>query len=79
VWTTAAVTTAAVVGDLVFQGVTGTSDADGDGRAADAKSGPVKADVHRAALKTSADGGSASLSRRATEPFSLLGVTWTGP
>ncbi|MET9768535.1 N-acetylmuramoyl-L-alanine amidase [Streptomyces sp. NPDC006415] len=79
VWTTAAVTTAAVVGVLVFQGVTGTSGTDGDGRPADAKSGPVKADVHRAALKTSADGGSASLSRRDAEPFSLLGVTWTDP
>ncbi|MFH9267006.1 peptidoglycan recognition protein [Streptomyces sp. NPDC017546] len=78
-WTTAAVTTAAVAGVLVFQGVTGTSDSDRDGRAADAKSAPVKADVHRTALKTSADGGSASLARRDTEPFSLLGVTWTDP
>ncbi|MEI5035459.1 peptidoglycan recognition protein [Streptomyces sp. S1A(2023)] len=79
VWATAAVTTAAVAGVLVFQGVTGTSDADRDGRAADAKSAPVKADVHRTALKTSPDGGSATLARRDTEPFSLLGVTWTDP
>lgn len=79
VWATAAVTTAAVAGVLVFQGVTGASDADRDGRAADAKSAPVEADVHKAALKTSPDGGSASLARRDTEPFSLLGVTWTDP
>ncbi|MFG3409991.1 peptidoglycan recognition protein [Streptomyces sp. NPDC048142] len=79
VWTTAAVTTAAVAGVLVFQGVTGTSDANRDGRASDAKSAPVKAEAHRTALKTSPDGGSASLPRRDTEPFSLLGVTWTDP
>ncbi|MYT77217.1 N-acetylmuramoyl-L-alanine amidase [Streptomyces sp. MnatMP-M77] len=79
VWTTAAVATAAVAGVLVFQGVTGTSGADRDGRAADAKSAPVKSDVHRTALKTSSDGGSASLARRDTAPFSLLGVTWTDP
>ncbi|MFC8621913.1 peptidoglycan recognition protein family protein [Streptomyces anulatus] len=78
-WTTAAVTTAAVAGVLVFQGVTGTSGPDRDGRAADAKSAPVKPDVHRTALKTSPDGDSASLARRDTEPFSLLGVTWTDP
>ncbi|MFJ3966678.1 N-acetylmuramoyl-L-alanine amidase [Streptomyces parvus] len=81
IWTTAAVTTAAVAGVLVFQGVTGTFDTDPgrDGRAADAKSAPVKADVHRTALRTSADGGSASLAPRDTEPFSMLGVTWTDP
>ncbi|NEB83752.1 N-acetylmuramoyl-L-alanine amidase, partial [Streptomyces anulatus] len=78
-WTTAAVTTAAVAGVLVFQGVTGTSGPDRDGQAADAKSAPVKPDVHRTALKTSPDGDSASLARRDTEPFSLLGVTWTDP
>ncbi|MFH9372774.1 peptidoglycan recognition protein [Streptomyces anulatus] len=78
-WTTAAVTTAAVAGVLVFQGVTGTSGPDRDGRAADAKSAPVRPDVHRTALKTSPDGDSASLARRDTEPFSLLGVTWTDP
>ncbi|MFJ6439163.1 N-acetylmuramoyl-L-alanine amidase [Streptomyces sp. NPDC091649] len=79
IWTTAAVTTAAVAGVLVFQGVTGTSDTDRERRAADAKSAPVKSDVHRTALKTAPDGGSASLARRDTEPFSLLGVTWTDP
>lgn len=78
-WTTAAVTTAAVAGVLVFQGVTDSSGPDRDGRAADAKSAPVKPDVHRTALKTSPDGDSASLARRDTEPFSLLGVTWTDP
>ncbi|WP_299529214.1 N-acetylmuramoyl-L-alanine amidase [uncultured Streptomyces sp.] len=75
VWATAAVTTAAVAGVLVFQGVTG----DTDGAPADAKSGPVEADVHEASLKVAADGGSAALERRDTDPFSLLGVTWTDP
>lgn len=79
IWTTAAVTTAAVAGVLVFQGMTGTSGPGPEGRAADAKAARVKADVHRTALKTSADGGSASLAPRDTEPFSLLGVTWTDP
>ncbi|MFD7749745.1 peptidoglycan recognition protein [Streptomyces sp. NPDC059698] len=79
VWTTAAVTTAAVAGVLVFQGTTGAFDGERGERGADAKSAPVTPDVHRAALKASADGSSASLTRRDTAPFSLLGVTWTDP
>ncbi|PCG81531.1 N-acetylmuramoyl-L-alanine amidase [Streptomyces sp. WZ.A104] len=80
VWVTAAVATAAVTGVLVFQGVTGTSPADG-GTDTDAKSasGPAVADVRRTALETSSDGSSASLAPRDTAPFSLLGVTWTDP
>ncbi|MFJ1591774.1 peptidoglycan recognition protein [Kitasatospora albolonga] len=80
IWTTAAVATAAVTGVLVFQGVTGGSDPDGDGKGrAEAQSAPVEADVYRTPLTTSEDGGSASLPQRSTEPFSLLGVTWTDP
>ncbi|MFF1838329.1 N-acetylmuramoyl-L-alanine amidase [Streptomyces sp. NPDC058231] len=73
-WTTAAVATAAVTGVLVFQGMTGNS---GDGT--DSKAGPVRTHVREAALKVSADGGSATLGRRDTAPFSMLGVTWTDP
>lgn len=76
IWTTAAVATAAVTGVLVFQGVTGSSTPDG---AADAKSAPAEADVYQTPLKTSEDGATASLPRRSTERFSLLGVTWTDP
>ncbi|MBT2428818.1 N-acetylmuramoyl-L-alanine amidase [Streptomyces sp. ISL-112] len=76
IWTTAAVATAAVTGVLVFQGVTGGSSPAGE---ADAKSAPAEADVYRTPLKTSEDGASASLPKRSTERFSLLGVTWTDP
>ncbi|GAA3370225.1 hypothetical protein GCM10020367_16010 [Streptomyces sannanensis] len=67
---------AGLSGVLVFQGVTGSGD---DGVTADGKSGPVKADTRSAELQTSADGHSASLAQRDTEPFSMLGVTWTRP
>ncbi|MFE4454237.1 N-acetylmuramoyl-L-alanine amidase [Streptomyces sp. NPDC056796] len=76
IWATAAVATTAVAGVLVFEGVTGTSDVpDGIG----ATSGPVRTEVHHDALKVSADGANASLRRDSTEPFSMLGVTWTDP
>ncbi|MFI8811185.1 N-acetylmuramoyl-L-alanine amidase [Streptomyces sp. NPDC055082] len=76
VWATAAVATAAVAGVLVVQGVTGTPTT---GEDPDAKSAPARADVRKSALKVSEDGGSASLRQRSTEPFSMLGVTWTDP
>ncbi|MEW2487226.1 N-acetylmuramoyl-L-alanine amidase [Streptomyces sp. NPDC048411] len=74
IWTTAAVTTAAVAGFVVFQNVTGDS-ADNS----DSKAGPVRTDVRKTELKVAADGSSASLGRRDTAPFSMLGVTWTDP
>ncbi|MEV8206423.1 N-acetylmuramoyl-L-alanine amidase [Streptomyces sp. NPDC079189] len=74
IWATAAVATTAVAGVLVFQGMTGNS-----GDSADSKAGPVRAEVREAALKVSADGSSATLGRRDTAPFSMLGVTWTDP
>lgn len=58
----------------MFQGMTGNSD-----DSADSKAGPVRAEVREAALKVSADGSSATLGRRDTAPFSMLGVTWTDP
>ncbi|MFF2846768.1 N-acetylmuramoyl-L-alanine amidase [Streptomyces sp. NPDC058001] len=76
IWITAAVATASVAGVLVFQGVTGSDQGDGN---PDAKSGPVETDVNRAALKVTGDGRSAALPRRDTEPYSMLGVTWTDP
>ncbi|ADI06711.1 hypothetical protein SBI_03590 [Streptomyces bingchenggensis BCW-1] len=66
--------TAGLTGALAFEGLAGGS-AD-TGRAA--TSGPVKAAVHRIALKPGAD-GDVTLGTRSTEPFSLLGVSWTNP
>ncbi|MFE7331351.1 N-acetylmuramoyl-L-alanine amidase [Streptomyces sp. NPDC057565] len=74
IWTTAAVTTAAVAGFVVFQNVTDDSANDSD-----SKAGPVRTDVRKTELKVAADGSSASLGRRDTAPFSMLGVTWTDP
>ncbi|MFF0073892.1 N-acetylmuramoyl-L-alanine amidase [Streptomyces sp. NPDC005494] len=76
IWATAAVATTAVAGVLVFEGVTGLSEAPDD---VGASSGPARTEVHRSALKVSKDGTSASLRRSGTEPFSMLGVTWTDP
>ncbi|MFI6059142.1 N-acetylmuramoyl-L-alanine amidase [Streptomyces sp. NPDC051286] len=63
-----------MAGFVVFQNVTGDS-ADNS----DSKAGPVRTDVRKTALKVAADGSSASLGRRDTAPFSMLGVTWTDP
>lgn len=74
IWLTAALATTAVAGVLVFEGVTGDSPAD-----TDAKSGPAGPDVHATALKVTDDGTSATLGKRETAPFSMLGITWTDP
>ncbi|WTE35404.1 N-acetylmuramoyl-L-alanine amidase [Streptomyces sp. NBC_01618] len=74
IWVTAAVATSALAGVLVFEGVTGSSPVDSD-----AKSGPAKTDVRATALEVAGDGTSASLGKRDTAPFSMLGITWTDP
>ncbi|MFG2920168.1 N-acetylmuramoyl-L-alanine amidase [Streptomyces sp. NPDC048305] len=76
IWVTAAVAAAAVTGVLVFEGATGTG---GLPDTADAAPGPARTEVHHDALKVSGDGASASLRRERTEPFSMLGITWTDP
>jgi hypothetical protein len=76
IWGTAATAVTGLAGVLVFQGVTGDS---GTPAGADAKAGPVSTRALTAQLGTSGDGRSASLGRRETEPFSMLGVTWTDP
>ncbi|WP_425245128.1 N-acetylmuramoyl-L-alanine amidase [Streptomyces sp. NEAU-NA10] len=73
-WGTGAVVAAGVCGTLVAQGVMGGS----TGGGADSRPGPVRNEVRSAALKVSGDGGSATLGRRDTETFSMLGVTWRG-
>ncbi|MGW0776431.1 peptidoglycan recognition protein family protein [Streptomyces sp. NPDC002835] len=79
IWGTAATAVAGLVGVLVFQGVTGDSGVTGASARPDGKAGPVSTRAMTAQLGTSGDGRSASLGRRETEPFSMLGVTWTDP
>ncbi|WP_198533852.1 peptidoglycan recognition protein family protein [Streptomyces odonnellii] len=76
IWVTAATAVAGLAGVLVLQGVTGTDEGP---VVAGGKPDPVKVKAETAEL-TSEDGGrSASLVRRDTGPFSMLGVTWTDP
>ncbi|MFJ9741290.1 peptidoglycan recognition protein [Streptomyces sp. NPDC101166] len=75
-WGTGAVVAAGVCGTLLaVQTVTGEPSGAGgrDDR------GPVRDVVRSAALTPSPGGGSATLGRRRTEPFSMLGVTWRDP
>lgn len=60
---------------MVFQGLAGGPGSH-DGEKASAR--PVESKVRNVALTARADGG-ASVSRRDTSRFSLLGVTWTDP
>ncbi|MFE2848783.1 N-acetylmuramoyl-L-alanine amidase [Streptomyces scopuliridis] len=76
VWSTAAVAVVGLSGALVFQGVTGQP---GDGAGGDGKSGPVRTDARTAALQTVDGGNRAVLKQRDTDPFSMLGITWTDP
>ncbi|MFE3600450.1 N-acetylmuramoyl-L-alanine amidase [Streptomyces sp. NPDC059142] len=73
---TAATAVAGVTGVLVFQALPGDA---GTRDTAEGKAGPVRAQARTAEL-TSEDGGrGASLARRETAPFSMVGVTWTDP
>ncbi|MGW0333171.1 N-acetylmuramoyl-L-alanine amidase [Streptomyces sp. NPDC003011] len=75
-WIAAAVAAAGLTGTFVFQSgpghTTGTPDDD-------RKAGPVRAHARTAALETTGGGGQATLKRRDTELFSMLGITWTDP
>ncbi|MEU7418371.1 peptidoglycan recognition protein family protein [Streptomyces antibioticus] len=75
-WGTGAVVAAGVCGTLVAQGVFGGF---GGGGGGDGRPGAVTHEVRSAALKVSGGGGSASLERRDTDVFSMLGVTWEKP
>jgi uncharacterized protein with LGFP repeats len=61
---------------LAFQGVTGSTES---GASPGSAPGQVKAEARTAQLATGDDGRSATLAQRDTEPFSMLGVTWTDP
>lgn len=54
----------------------GTNNAADDGKPA---SGPIATEEYATALKVAADGDSATLAKRDTKPFSMLGVTWSDP
>ncbi|MCL7380921.1 peptidoglycan recognition protein [Streptomyces sp. 35G-GA-8] len=56
-------------------GFPGSSGASGDGQS----SGPLRTDVRAADLRPQDDGRGAALSRRDTDRFSMLGVTWNDP
>ena len=79
-WGTAAAVAVGVSGVLVVQGAAGG--ATGGASHADAGpsriTGPIQSTVHRVALRTGND-GSAAVAKRSTDPFSLLGVSWTDP
>ncbi|MEU6393011.1 N-acetylmuramoyl-L-alanine amidase [Streptomyces sp. NPDC046939] len=79
IWTTAAAVVAGVTGAIVLQGIA-ESPRDSQGPrtgAAQTVSGPVRADVRTTALTVSGD--RADLPRRDTEPFSLVGLSWSKP
>ncbi|GGQ64007.1 peptidoglycan recognition protein family protein [Streptomyces pilosus] len=75
-WKTSAVVAAGLSGALVLQAVTGQ---DSPGSAAGGTPGPVSSKAETTALQVSGDGTTASLGKRDTAPFSMLGVTWSDP
>ncbi|MFI8191944.1 peptidoglycan recognition protein [Streptomyces sp. NPDC085946] len=75
-WKASAVVAAGLSGALVLQAVTGQ---ESTGSHADGTPGPVTSKAETTALRISADGTSASLGKRDTAPFSMLGVTWADP
>lgn len=75
-WGAAAVVAATVSGALAVQGLMGGPS---DDSADDGKSRPVQSRTRTAPLAVADDGVSAQLGKRDTEPFSMLGITWTDP
>ncbi|MEF9907020.1 N-acetylmuramoyl-L-alanine amidase [Streptomyces sp. P9-A2] len=75
-WKTAAVVAAGLSGALVLQSMTGQQTT---GDPAAGAPGPVTSKAETTALRVSGNGASASLGKRETGPFSMLGVTWSDP
>ncbi|MFE0426223.1 N-acetylmuramoyl-L-alanine amidase [Streptomyces sp. NPDC058953] len=69
---------AGVAGVLVIQGVAGGPGGSGGGKNG-AKAEPPRTEARATGLRVADDGTSAALPRQDTEPFSMLGVTWTDP
>jgi hypothetical protein len=76
IWGTAAVVSAGLVGGLVLSG---GSDQPGRSPDHDGRPGPVRSQAHTAALPTADHGTRAALKQERTEPFSMLGITWSDP
>ncbi|MFD4975745.1 N-acetylmuramoyl-L-alanine amidase [Streptomyces sp. NPDC058424] len=76
IWGTAAVVTAGIVGGLLLS--TG-SDQSGNDTNGDGKPGPVRSQALTAELPTTEHGTKATLKQERTEPFSMLGITWSDP
>ncbi|MGW3650809.1 peptidoglycan recognition protein family protein [Streptomyces sp. NPDC000878] len=77
-WGIGAVVAAGVSGVLIVQGV-GVGGADSAADDGKPGAGPIASEEYAAALKVAADGDSATLAKRDTKPFSMLGVTWADP
>ncbi|MFD7700436.1 N-acetylmuramoyl-L-alanine amidase [Streptomyces caelestis] len=75
-WKASAVVAAGLSGALVLQAMTGQGSG---GSHAGGAPGPVTSKAETTALRVSGDGTSASLGKRDTGPFSMLGVTWSDP
>ncbi|GAB2815123.1 hypothetical protein GCM10027073_53740 [Streptomyces chlorus] len=75
-WKTAAIVAAGLSGALVLQSMTGQQTGSAPSNGAP---GPVTSKAETTALGMSGDGTSASLGKRDTGPFSMLGVTWSAP
>lgn len=75
-WKASAVVAAGLSGALVLQAMTGQ---ESSGSHAGGAPGPVTSKAETTALRVSGDGTSASLGKRDTTPFSMLGVTWSDP
>ncbi|MFE9174114.1 N-acetylmuramoyl-L-alanine amidase [Streptomyces kebangsaanensis] len=76
IWGTTAVVSAGLVGGLLL---TGGSDQPGRNADRDGRPGPVKSQARTAALPTTDQGTRATLKQDRTEPFSMLGITWSDP
>ncbi|MEU0434343.1 N-acetylmuramoyl-L-alanine amidase [Streptomyces sp. NPDC006290] len=76
VWATAAAVTAGLTGLAVLQGFSGGSEGNDTGQDKPV-TGPVQAHVRSAALQV--DGDHAVIPQRDTDPFSLVGLSWTKP
>ncbi|GAB2451389.1 N-acetylmuramoyl-L-alanine amidase [Streptomyces incanus] len=75
-WKTTAIVAAGLSGALVLQSMTGQQT---DSAPSDGAPGPVTGKAETTALRMSGDGTAASLGKRDTGPFSMLGVTWSAP
>lgn len=76
IWMTAATAVTGLTAVLLVQGLGG---ADGGDPAPRGTPAPVKVRAGTAELRSADGGRSAAIVRRDTEPFSMLGVTWTDP